>query len=184
MTRIIRFTGKSESICDLIYEFEKNLEGKNLIIDTIVGQRKLPIKYKVEDQIVYDFYDYLNGDINLYKATVEVEDTLDLISSSYIEGKENFDPERLENFISELVEYDNVLINSNEYFNNLAMENVDNIIIGKEKLDGQNYFISDKKVDSRIYAESNLDCKKAFDNYFNKEEYKPTLAQKFKELFN
>lgn len=184
MAKIIRFTGNNHITCDLIYEFQKKLEGRNLIIDTVVGQRKLPIKYHIEDQIVYDFYDYLKGDINLYKAIIEINDNLDFVPSSYIEGKDNFDQEILDNLSKEFEEYDYVLLNSNDYFNEFKFDNTDNIIVGEDGLEGNNYFITDKKISSRIYTKSNLDYQKAFELYKNKEEFKPSFVQKIKELFN
>lgn len=61
-----------------------------LLIDTISGSRILPIHYEVQDETIYDIYDYLNGDVSLYKSTVEVDESLSIIASSFLPDKIRF----------------------------------------------------------------------------------------------
>ncbi len=61
-----------------------------LLVDTISGSRILPIHYGVQDETIYDVYDFLNGDVSLFKSVVEVDDNFSILASSYLPDKISF----------------------------------------------------------------------------------------------
>lgn len=182
MTKIIRFSGDYEVSLGLIVEFEKRLEGKKLIIDGRVGERDLLLMYGVEDQGVYDIYDYLNSDLDLYKALIEIEDDLDLIPSPYREDKADFGQEAIDRLLEDGNSYAYILVRSNNLLDQMDLGDVDNIIIGSGSLEGRSYYISDEKVENRLYSKRKISYAKAFEAYVSKEFYQPSLLGKIKEF--
>lgn len=57
------------------------------IVDFNHKNRNLEIAFQMENDVVYDILDYLKGDCSLYQSTLEVEEGIDLIPSSFLEDK-------------------------------------------------------------------------------------------------
>lgn len=115
--RIIRIFGKETLATKLVISFcnEIKKEDRVLIIDTICEKRIIPIHYGVEDETIYDIYDYFNGVADFYKAFVEVDEKLGIIASSYLEDKlisDEIDTEKLLEDADE--DYDVIIILAND----------------------------------------------------------------------
>lgn len=183
MKRIIRFSGPLAYTKNLVQAFEEGLSGKKIIIDGKEKSRDLAIAYGVEDQGIYDIYDYLNGDVDLYKASIEVDDDLDLIVSSFFPGKENFTIEAVEALEEDLDSYDYILIQSNDILDRARFSKLDNIIVGEGELPGQSYYISDEGIDRRIASLTSLNYDQAFKNYSEGSFLKDGFFSKLRDFF-
>lgn len=184
MNRIVRIYGDDKLTEDLCYGLSHLLEGTSLIIDTLVGSRSLATRYGVQDEVVYDIYDYLNSNVSLYKATIEIKDDMDYIASSYIEGKEDFTEKDLGRLIEETKTYDHIIIRANQDIMTMDLGETDNIVVGSGSFKGKTYYITDDKIQARIYSKKNFDVEKALENYLKGKDFETSLIGKIKGLFS
>lgn len=184
LNRIIRIYGEDKLTEDLCFSLAELLEGSKLIVDTLVGSRSLASRYGIQDEVVYDIYDYLNSNASLYKATIEIKDDIDFIASSYIEGKENFTEKDLWRLIEETKTYDHIIIRANQDIMLMDLGQIDNIVVGVGNFPGMTYYITDEKIQERIYSKKNFNLEKALDNYLKGKEYDTSLIGKIKGLFS
>ncbi|MDO5718506.1 MAG: hypothetical protein Q4P34_05940 [Tissierellia bacterium] len=158
---IIRIIGDEDIALKVSTFFAKQFNEENLLfIDCLCGKRRIPIFYDVQDEVIYDIYDYLNGDVDLYKAMVEVDDRLDIIASSYYEDKKSFDDEDIERLLKDSKEdYDILLFYGDNEISSWNLGDECKNIIVDEKIDpiGEKFFIvSDKEKLFRKVSESEL----------------------------
>lgn len=151
--RIIRIFGKETLATKLVISFcnEIKSEERVLIIDTICGKRLIPIHFGVEDETIYDIYDYFNGVVDFYKTFVEVDNSLGIIASSYLEDKliaEEIDTKKLMEDAAE--DYDVIIILANEAAKNWGFgDDCKNI-----QIYGRNNSISSIKGDNKIVVDN------------------------------
>lgn len=151
---IIKFSGESSE--SLLTYFANELGGKILIIDTICQERILPIFYKVENEVIFDIYDILNGNSTLDRAKVPVN-VGDLIGSSYYEDKIDFQEEDFVNFISEVKElYDHILILANDLILGYSISDGKNIILDKtrSRFSEKTYYVFPKECEVGLIKKS------------------------------
>ncbi|QQK07154.1 hypothetical protein [Miniphocaeibacter halophilus] len=150
---------------------------KRVLIINMENNRGLEIYFKIEDYIIYDYLDYFSGICDLDQATLELKDSLMIMSSAYKPDKYTMTDEDF-NKIDNILEFDYILINSdlkvldslkdvdiitdyilennfkNKYFiNNIAINKKINSK-AKKSLDEENYkIIGEIKIDSNTKEE-------------------------------
>lgn len=101
---------------------------KVLIIDLYHEERFYPNRFGVEDQVIYDVYDVLNGINDIENSVVEVNDHLDLLSSSIRKDKACFQKGDIEKLQEQAAPYDVVLVDGIEAERSL-WENHDRLLL-------------------------------------------------------
>lgn len=114
---IMRILGKETLATQLVISFCNELKKNEriLLVDTICGKRLIPIEYGVEDETIYDIYDYFNGVVDFYKSLVEVDEKLGIIASSYLEDKLNSEEIKVGRLYDDAAEdYDKIIVLAND----------------------------------------------------------------------
>ncbi len=84
---------------------------KVLVIDADLGLRNLDVALSVENKIVYDFADVLEGKCRLSQALIQIEENLFMLAASQTVEKEAIEEEQMKKLTKELSEeYDFILI--------------------------------------------------------------------------
>ncbi len=89
---------------DFIVAFSKQLAQKEstVVVDAVTGKRDIPVAFGVQDEVVYDWYDYLLGSCDAEKCKIFVDDKLSVVASSYFSDKAEPTTEQIQRLIGEL----------------------------------------------------------------------------------
>ncbi len=127
----LRFRGESPLRSHLAAVFAKELaeEKRVLLVDTWVGDRRQPIAFGVENECIYDLYDYLGGGLSLYKAAIETSDLLHIVPGPP-EGKPGANPQALKELIEEAAEeYDVLILDASPEFEDSIGSEAEELVI-------------------------------------------------------
>ena len=170
-----------------------NMEGKNLILSLIQENRDLEMYFDIIDEIIYDNSDYLNNIVDLEQVSIEIDDNIDIVPSSYKMKVKEYDFNSILNDI-ESVDYDNILILIDDKLDisNLPNEEIiyssdlDNIIENKKLIITDNNRVYDN---NKIYGylnDNESDLKILIDNLQNNTLLNPqkkSFIQRIKGIF-
>lgn len=84
---IIGITGEEKGRILFGKALTQSLDKPLCLVNLNHKNRKLEIAFEMENEVVYDILDYLKGDCSLYQSTLEIQEGIDLIPSSYLEDK-------------------------------------------------------------------------------------------------
>lgn len=112
--RIVNFIGekgcgKTLFSCNIARELSRR--GKVVLIDLDMGKRQIPQVFDVEDEAVYDIYDFFIGNCKIEKALIEVEENLSVIAASFLPEKSSLSEENISRLIEE-VDCDYLILDS------------------------------------------------------------------------
>lgn len=142
---IIGITGEEKGRILITKALIHKLEKPICIIDLDPNNRNLEIAFQIENEVVYDILDYLKGDCSLYQSTLEIEEGIELIPSSYVKNKYIVEEEDLLKLNEELKEeYTSILYFKEE--GSLLENLMDQWIIvetdeNRDGFSGESYFI-------------------------------------------
>lgn len=170
-----------------------NMEGKNLILSLIQENRDLEMYFDIIDEIIYDNSDYLNNIVDLEQVSIEIDDNIDIVPSSYKMKVKEYDFNSILNDI-ESVDYDNILILIDDKLDisNLPNEEIiyssdlDNIIENEKLIITDNNRVYDN---NKIYGylnDNESDLKILIDNLQNNTLLNPqkkSFIQRIKGIF-
>ncbi len=84
---IIGITGEEKGRILFGKALTQSLDKPLCLVNLNHKNRNLEIAFEMENEVVYDILDYLKGDCSLYQSTLEIQEGIDLIPSSYLEDK-------------------------------------------------------------------------------------------------
>lgn len=180
-TRII-FSGNKDLSIDLIKTFKDKLGPSTLIIDWLYGERVLPIAFGVEDESIYDLYDFINMGLETKDYAIDLGDGGALIPAPFKEDKRDFSDTELRCFFDNL-NYDNILVLANKLEDSNFLEDYKKIHIGEVGPQGALY-ICDKDREERIGSIKHFDPQEAYDLYTRGKYYKKSLLGKIRGIFS
>lgn len=109
--------------------------GNNLVLSFIQENRKLEEIYGLLNEVIYDNQDYMTGIMSFRDISIEVNDNLDIIPSSYKIKKNTMDFNQVLKDIDEL-NYDNVFI---IFDDKLEIENKPEIKVEDKKVEKKSF---------------------------------------------
>lgn len=131
--RILRVNTTSIHSTDLICYFADRLsqEERVILVDSQKADRRIPIHFGVENECIYDLYDYLLGRSDLYKTSIEVTESLSLVPGPFFEkGEVEPGVERLQDLIEEAKgEYEILLLLAEPYLLDIELEGAQELYI-------------------------------------------------------
>lgn len=101
---LIGITGEEKGRIIFAKALAQSLNRPLCLVDFNHKNRHLEIAFEVENEVVYDVLDYLKGDCSLYQSTLEIDEGIDLIPSSFLADKYEVSKEDTQAFKEELEE--------------------------------------------------------------------------------
>lgn len=177
---------------DVIFYLPKLIEkfdGNKLILSLIQENRQLEKLYEIEEYVIYDNSDVLSNIISLEDAIIGIDDSTDILPSSYKKKKDSVSKELFENEIYKDYDYVFFLLDQNL---NYELNNEIIAVCPKPENGYKNIVCSkfDAKIvrDNKIYGflnDNEKDLNHLYENLENNKllDYnKFTFFQKLKEL--
>lgn len=112
-----------------------SITGNNLVLSFIQENRKLEEIYGLSNEVIYDNQDYMTGIMSFGDISIEVNDNLDIIPSSYKIKKNTMDFNQVLKDIDKL-NYDNVFI---IFDDKLEIENKPEIKVEDKKVEKKSF---------------------------------------------
>lgn len=115
MGSIVAFTGRGgsgKSVCCANVAYELSLTGKKvMLIDCDCGMRTQDIIFKIEDNVVYSFYDAVTNTCSIKDATIRLNDNLKIMNAPHNVSCDDIHFEKLLSFLNGLKDkYDYILL--------------------------------------------------------------------------